>query len=52
MKVRIERKYWPSQAKSDNDALDVGTVVDLPDKEAIRLVDDGIARLVLEEKKS
>lgn len=47
-RVEILRKYWPLTATSDTDALDVGTVIDLPHREAVGLVDKGIAKLVTE----
>ena len=46
LRVEIVRKYWPSTATGDADALDVGTVIDLPKNEAISVVDSGVAKLV------
>lgn len=48
MKVEIQRKYWPATAKNDFDALDEGTVVDLPDAEAVPLVNSGVAKLIMQ----
>lgn len=49
MKIEIIRKYWPVTATNDADALAEGTIVELPDPETARLVNAGIARLVMDE---
>jgi hypothetical protein len=48
--VKIQRKYWPMSAKSDNDALEIGTVLALPYDEAKRLIDCGGGVLVTPDK--
>jgi len=50
VKVRVERKYWPLTATGDNDALDIGTIIDLPQSEAFAKANDGVVSLVLPEK--
>lgn len=51
VKVRVERKYWPATANGDNDALDIGTIVDLPQDEAFAMANAGVVSLVLPEGK-
>lgn len=52
MKVKIERKYWPETATGDADAIEPGTVIDLGDDEARRIVALGVASIVFEDKRA
>lgn len=48
--VKINSKYWPLSARSDDDALHGGTIVSLPYDEAKKIIESGVASLVIPEK--